>query len=103
MDCCGRWSCITLDAEQDALQRDADALSAERLSCITGPQLQQLLARPEQLPAQELRAELLREASPGARILLYCLSPIRCHAVTMRVHRLVVEARACTDESRSCN
>lgn len=66
MDCCGRWSCITLNAEQDALQRDADALSAERLSCITGPQLQQLLARPEQLPAQDLRAELLREASPGA-------------------------------------
>ena len=103
MDCCGGWSSIIFDAEQDALQRDADALSAERLSRITGPQLQHLLARPEPLPAQELRAELLREASPGACWLLYCLSAVRCHAVTVRVHTYITEACTCTDDNQKCN
>ena len=53
-----RWvSC----AEQEALQHDADALSAERLARMTGAQLQGMLSRPRPLPAQEQRAALLRQ------------------------------------------
>ena len=56
------------------MQRDADALSAERLSRMTGEQLQGLLSRPVPLPAQEQRAALLREASQ----LHNCLSLKKC-------------------------
>jgi hypothetical protein len=89
------------DAAQDALQRDAEAVSAKRLSCINGLQLQQLLARPKPLPAQDLRAELLREVCPGIGSPLSSLSPVRCHAVTARQAYVVTQTCTCADESRS--
>ncbi|CAL5226824.1 g9687 [Coccomyxa viridis] len=46
---------------KEALQCDPDALSAQRLSRMTGIQLQTMLSRPGPLPAQEERAALLCE------------------------------------------